>query len=402
MSISPVVQKKMENSSWIRKMFEEGIKLRKEIGAENVFDFSLGNPDLEPPDEVKKIIQEEACKDSTGLHAYMPNAGYDFCRNAMAEKLSIEQNVKVSGDSIIMSVGAAGALNALLKALVKPGDEVLVSAPYFAEYTQYVDNHGAKLVPVISNDDFSLNLNGFKEKLSKNTAAIIVNSPNNPTGRVYTQDEIEKLSEILYDFSKNNERLPYIIADEPYRDILYDGVTVPAIFPLYENTVIVTSFAKNLSIPGERIGFIGVNPSCKEKSLLVSACIFTTRTLGYVNAPAFFQRVISRAWSCKADYSLYESRKKQLSDNLDNAGIFYAKPQGAFYLFCKVPNKKHTNNIDNLSEDVQFCEHLKHFGILAVPGSGFGFENWIRLAYCVSPDTIKNSRKAFKNAVEDW
>lgn len=375
----------------IRKMFEEGIQLKQKFGAENVFDFSLGNPDLEPPAELLESLKNIANDNFHGSHGYMSNAGYPQTRLAMAKKTSLEQGVSVGSDQIIMSVGAAAALNCVLKALLNDGDEVLVPTPYFTEYGHYCRNHGGTLVTVKTKEDFSLDLDAIKASLNTKTAAIIINSPNNPTGKIYTDEDIKGLADILKEHGNNTGRFPYIICDEPYRAIVYDNKKVSAVFPEYEYSVVVTSFAKNLSIPGERIGYIAVNPANPESKEMVNACILATRILGFVNAPALFQRVVAESWDAYCDYSLYEKRCKELCEILDYAGYKYAKPEGAFYLFVKVPEKWN-------DDDMAFCEHLKKFNILTAPGSGFGGKGWFRIAYCVSEQTILNSKEAFYKA----
>ena len=375
----------------IRKMFEEGIQLKQKFGAENVFDFSLGNPDLEPPAELLESLKNIANDNFHGSHGYMSNAGYPQTRLAMAKKTSLEQGVSVGADQIIMSVGAAAALNCVLKALLNDGDEVLVPAPYFTEYGHYCRNHGGTLVTVKTKEDFSLDLDAIKASLNTKTAAIIINSPNNPTGKIYTDEDIKGLADILKEHGNKTGRFPYIICDEPYRAIVYDNKKVSAVFPEYEYSVVVTSFAKNLSVPGERIGYIAVNPANPETKEMVNACILATRILGFVNAPALFQRVVAESWDAYCDYSLYEKRCKELCEILDYAGYKYAKPEGAFYLFVKVPEKWN-------DEDMAFCDHLKKFNILTAPGSGFGGKGWFRIAYCVSEQTILNSKEAFYKA----
>lgn len=375
----------------IRKMFEEGIQLKQKFGAENVFDFSLGNPDLEPPAELLESLKNIANDNFHGSHGYMSNAGYPQTRLAMAKKTSLEQGVSVGSDQIIMSVGAAAALNCVLKALLNDGDEVLVPAPYFTEYGHYCKNHGGTLVTVKTKEDFSLDLDAIKASLNSKTAAIIINSPNNPTGKIYTDEDIKGLADILKEHGNNTGRFPYIICDEPYRAIVYDNKKVSAVFPEYPYAVVVTSFAKNLSIPGERIGYIAVNPANPESKEMVNACILATRILGFVNAPALFQRVVAESWDAYCDYSLYEKRCKELCEILDYAGYKYAKPEGAFYLFVKVPEKWN-------DDDMAFCDHLKKFNILTAPGSGFGGKGWFRIAYCVSEQTILNSKEAFYKA----
>ncbi len=396
MAISPVIKEKMTSKSAgvIRKMFEEGIKLKKEYGEDKVFDFSLGNPDLDPPKEVTDAIERLAKCHDKNFHGYMPNPGYPETRAAMAEKTTMEQGVKVSGDCIVMTVGAASALNCLLKCILSDGDNVIVPAPFFAEYRHYVSNYGGTLVEVKTKDDFGLDIEAIKASLNEKTAAVLINSPNNPSGKVYSLEDIKALSDLLNEHAQRCGRKPYLICDEPYRAITYDGLEVAPVFPYYDSAVVVTSFAKNLSLPGERIGYIAVNPACPDKDDVVAGCVFTLRTLGYVNAPAFFQRVVAESWNAKADYTLYKTRRDELMSVLDEAGIKYANPDGAFYMWCKVPD-----NFDG--DDMDFCDYLKKYLILGAPGSGFGGRGWFRLAYCVSEQSIVNSRSAFVKAMTD-
>ena len=396
MPISPVIKAKMtsKGAGVIRKMFEEGLKLKKQYGEDNVFDFSLGNPDLDPPKEVLDTIERVASCHEKNFHGYMPNAGYTFARDAMAEKTSLEQGVKVTGDCIVMTVGAAGALNSFFKAVISQGDNVIVPSPFFAEYRHYVDNYGGTLVEVPTTKDFSLDIDAIKTALNEKTAAVLINSPNNPSGRIYSEDEIKALASILEEHGLKCGRKPYLVCDEPYRAITYDNARVSPVFPYYDSAVIVTSFAKNLSLPGERIGYIAVNPSCPDKDEVVAASIFALRILGYVNAPAFFQRVVAESWNAECDYSLYKKRRDMLMSVLDEAGIKYCNPEGAFYMWCQVPKEFN-------GDDMDFCDYLKKYLILCAPGSGFGGKGWFRIAYCVSEDCIKNSRQAFVQAMAD-
>lgn len=399
MAIAPHIKAAMEGSSFIRKMFEEGIQLKQKFGEDNVFDFSIGNPDLEPPEGVIAAIKDEAASEVKGSHGYMPNPGYPETRAAIARKISLEQNKQISFENIVMSVGAAGALNCVFKAILSPGDEVIVPSPFFVEYRGYAANHGGKLIPVPTNDDFSLNIEEIKKALSPKTAAVLINSPNNPTGKVYSDDDIIMLSDLLTAHGEACGRKPYLIADEPYRAIIYNGLHVAPVFQYYDDAIVVSSFAKDFSLPGERLGYIAVNPASSSAGDVVAACGYTTRVLGYVNAPAFFQRVIARCWDAEADYSSYVNRRNQLTAVLNKAGIPYAEPEGAFYLFCKVPERTVTEG--SLS-DGEFCDHLKKYNILAVPGAGFGKEGWFRLAYCASEKTITGSEEAFCKARKDW
>ena len=376
----------------IRKMFEEGALLKKKYGEDNVYDFSIGNPDLDPPAEVVEAIKEIAADTSPMCHGYMPNPGYMQARQAMAEKTSLEQGTAVPADCVIMSVGAAGAMNCVFKALLNDGDEVIVPAPYFAEYGHYCANHGGTLRPVPTKNDFSLDTDAIKAALTEKTAAVIINSPNNPTGRIYSREEIQALSAVLTAHGEKTGRYPYIVCDEPYRAITYGGKKVAPVFPEYRQAVVVTSFAKNVRDPGERIGYIAVNPASDDVSEMVAACILATRILGFVNAPAFFQKVIARSWNARCDYSLYEKRCREIMEIMDYAGLQYAKPEGAFYLFVKVPEGWN-------GDDMAFTEHLKKFNILCAPGTGFGGKGWFRISYCVAEKTILNSKEAFYKSV---
>ncbi|WP_178843830.1 pyridoxal phosphate-dependent aminotransferase [uncultured Treponema sp.] len=393
--IAPKIKQTINSkgASVIRKMFEEGIQLKKQYGEDRVFDFSLGNPDLDPPKEVLDAIAEVAGDTSHGCHGYMPNAGYSETRQAMAEKVGGEQQTKLEEKNVVMTVGAASALNCVFKSILSEGDEVIVPAPFFAEYRHYVSNFGGKLVEVPAGDDFSLDVGGIEKVLSEKTAAVLINTPNNPTGKIYSEAEISDLTAALKKHGTACGRMPYLVCDEPYRAIVYDGAEVPPVFPKYENSVVVSSFAKDLSIPGERIGYIAVNPSCEDADEFISACTFCLRTLGCVNAPAFFQKVVAKSWNAKVDYSSYARRRDLLMNILDKAGLEYFRPQGAFYLFVKVPEAWN-------EDDSAFCDHLKKFFILSAPGAGFGKKGYFRLAYCVSEKTIINSEKAFIEAAK--
>lgn len=376
-------------------MFEEGVQLKKQHGDENVFDFSLGNPDLDPPAEVVQAIQEIASDTSHGVHGYMPNAGYNETRQAMADKVAQEQGVAVSGKNVVMTVGAASALNCVFKAILSPDDEVIVPAPFFAEYRHYVHNYAGKLIEVPTKADFSLDIAAIKAALTPKTAAVLINTPNNPTGKVYSEADIIALTDVLKAHAAASGRTPYLICDEPYRAIVYDNVQVAPVFTHYADSVIVSSFAKNLSLPGERIGYIAIHPESKGADEFIAACTFALRVLGCVNAPAFFQKVVAKSWNAPCDYSRYKKRRDMLMDVLDSAGIEYAKPEGAFYLFCKVPSAWKD------CDDMTFCDHLKKYLILSAPGTGFGGKGYFRLAYCVSEQTITGSRKAFQAAMQE-
>lgn len=382
-------------ASAIRRMFEEGIALKKIHGEANVFDFSLGNPDLDPPPKVLEAVREVAAEERRGVHGYMPNAGYPECREAMARKVSREQGVEVPAGNVVMTVGAASALNCVLKAVLNPGDEVVVPSPFFAEYRNYVRNHGGVLVEAPTGEGFSLDVGAVESRLSGRTAAVLVNSPNNPTGRVYSRADMDALALALRRHGERTGRPPLLVCDEPYRAITYGAEVAPA-FQCYGDAVVVSSFAKDLSIPGERVGYAAVSPRCSYAAELSAAVTFSLRVLGCVNAPAFFQRVVARSWDAEADYSPYRRRRDLLMGVLDRAGIGYARPEGAFYLFCRVPGGFRAP--EGMTADEAFCERLKSHLIIAAPGAGFGGPGWFRLAYCVPEATIVGSEAAFRAA----
>ena len=390
MSIAAGIRESMERSSFIRKMFEEGLKLKKQFGAENVFDFSLGNPDLNPPDEFFDTVRELMGKPGRGAHGYMPNAGFPDVCEAIAKKASREYGVSFNGSLIVMSCGAAGGLNAVLKAILNPGDQVIVLRPYFVEYGFYIANHGGVTVTADTDEGFSISIPNIEKALTDKTRALIINSPNNPTGRVYPEKEIQALAALLKKHMAATGRPLYLLSDEPYRDIIYDGVKVPSLFVHYPQTVAVTSYSKTLSIPGERIGYIAVHPQCEGRDALMAGIIFCTRILGYVNAPALMQRAAARLGEVKVDVNAYKKRRDLFCDGLKAAGYDFTKPEGAFYIFCKSPMK----------DDVAFAAHLQKYNVLVVPGVGFGAPGYFRIAYCVSEDVIERSIPRFKEAME--
>ncbi|MFC1670382.1 pyridoxal phosphate-dependent aminotransferase [Spirochaetota bacterium] len=387
MAVSERVKNSITQSSWIRKMFEEGARLKAQFGEDNVFDFSLGNPDLDPPPQFFDKLNELVKTSTMGKHGYMPNAGFPHVRESIAQKVKSDHGIEIDSNSIIMTCGAAGGLNTLLKTILNPGDEVIVPKPYFTEYRSYIENHSGELVLVNTNDDFSLNLNSIEKAINKKTKAIIINTPNNPTGKVYKSDEIQKLAELLN--SKNNGEI-YLISDEPYREIIYDDTPLPSILKLYPQSILVYSYSKTLSIPGERIGYIAVNPYCKEFDLLMSGLILCNRILGFVNAPALMQRVVASLNDVTVNIDPYRRRRDIFIEGLTGAGYEFVKPDGAFYIFCKSP----------IEDDIKFAQHLKKYNVLVVPGSGFGGPGYFRIAFCVSENIIKRSIPKFNEALE--
>ncbi|MBP7734776.1 MAG: pyridoxal phosphate-dependent aminotransferase [Spirochaetes bacterium] len=389
MAIADHIRESMQKSSWIRKMFEEGIKLKAQFGEDNVFDFSLGNPDLDPPAKFFDVFKDFAQKPVKGAHGYMPNAGYPSVRKAIAAMVSSEQGIEIPADNIIMTCGAAGGLNTVLKTILNPGDDVVVSKPYFVEYNFYITNHNGVTRLAESNPDFSLNIENIRKAITAKTKAVLINSPNNPTGRVYPEQQIKDLSVMLEDFRKKGQTI-YLLSDEPYREIIYDNVNVPSILSSYSQSIVVNSYSKSLSIPGERIGFIAANPTCDAIEELMAGMILCNRILGYVNAPALMQRIVAQLTDVTVDITPYRKRRDLLADGLKSAGYSFPMPEGAFYIYCKSP----------LADDVAFIQHLQKFNVLAVPGSGFGGPGYFRMAYCVPEDVIKRSIPKFKEAMD--
>ena len=381
----------MENSSWIRKMFEEGIRLKKEFGEENVFDLSLGNPVIEPPEEVRKALIESARDESHGLHRYMPNAGLADVRMVIAESLSPECKVELSANDVVMVCGAAGGLNITLKTLLDPDDEVIIFAPYFVEYLFYADNHGGKAVAVPTLDDFRLNFDALQNALNEKTKAVIINSPNNPTGVLYSRQELQELARVLKAHSDKIGKAVYLISDDPYKKITFDGVEAPNIMEFYQDSIYITSHSKDIALPGERIGFLAVHPQCESAGLLMAGLIFCNRVLGFVNAPALIQRVVKQVQGVTVDVEQYRRKRDYLYNELTRIGYQVVKPQGAFYFFPQSP----------LEDEVEFVKKLADKKVLVVPGRGFGLPGYFRISYCLPDSVIEGSIAGFEKAYHD-
>ena len=392
MSASEKIQSAIEKSSWIRKMFEQGNQMKKQYGAENVFDFSLGNPNLEPPPRFKEILLELVKDASPGRHGYMPNAGFEETRKAVADYLNTFNRPRFSSDEIVMSVGAGGGLNVVLKTILNPGDEVIIPCPYFVEYNFYLDTHQGVPRIVSTKPDFSLDIDAISDAVTQKTKAVLINSPNNPTGRVYPEAALNKLGNLLEHHSGKLEHPIYLISDEPYRKIVYDGIKVSSIFDAYKESFLVTSFSKDLSLPGERIGYVAANPEITDKEMLIAGLILSNRILGYVNAPALMQRAVSHLLEESVDISLYQKKRDVLCDGLASFGYDFIKPEGAFYLFPKTP----------IADDVAFVAALQAERILPVPGSGFGGSGHFRIAYCVSDEVIENAMPGFEKVMKRY
>ena len=392
--ISEKMKPYVKNNSAIRMMFEEGNRLRAKYGADKVFDFSLGNPSVPAPDCVREAIIELVNEtDPTVLHGYMSNAGFEDVRQTIAESLNKRFDTKFSAKNLIMTVGAASGLNVILKTILNPGEEVIVFAPYFLEYGAYVRNYDGVLVEISPDTaTFQPNLAEFEKKITPKTKAVIVNTPHNPTGVVYSEETIRKLSAILEAKQKEFGTVIYMISDEPYRELAYDGVEVPYLTKYYDNTVVGYSYSKSLSLPGERIGYLVIPDEADGSEELISAATIANRTLGCVNAPSLIQKVVAKCVDAKTDLAAYDKNRQALYKGLKECGFECIKPQGAFYLFVKSP----------VADEKAFCEAGKKYNILMVPGSSFACPGYVRLAYCVSYETIVNSLPEFKKLAAEY
>jgi aspartate aminotransferase len=384
MGISKSITKAMKDSSWIRAMFEEGEKMKKIHGAENILDFTLGNPITEPPEELKKELVKIIESETKGMHRYMTNSGYEFVRQEIAGYCRENTKLPFSKDNIVMTVGAAGGLNVVFKALLDPGNEVIVPNPYFVEFMFYIGNHGGIMKPVDTKDDFHLDIGKIEKAINKKTKAVLVNSPNNPTGVVYTEEELKELAAVLCKKREKGQRI-FLIADEAYKKLIYNGTVLPDVFNIYEDTIIVACHSKDLGLAGERIGYIAASPNIKNIGPLMDAMIFSNRILGFINAPALMQRVVGKFQDTNIDMMEYQRRRDVIYDILIESGFEVIKPLGAFYIFPKSP----------IPDDIQFVRELQKHHILGVPGIGFGRSGYFRLAYCVDMDVIERSRKYF-------
>lgn len=391
MAISQQIKTQMEKASWIRRMFTQGMELKKVHGADQVFDFTLGNPVFEPPAEFKQRLVEVAQDPTPGQHRYMPNVGFGAVRESIARFVSAHQGVELTADHVIMTTGAASALNVVLKAVLDPGDEVIVLAPYFVEYLFYVSNHQGDCRIVETDERFELDLEAIRAALGPRTKALILNSPNNPTGVLYPAETLVRLAAMLEEHRRRTGCTVYVISDEPYRRLVYDDATVPPVLSIFSDGIFCTSHAKDLSIPGERIGYIALGPRCDALTELTNACAFTIRVLGFVNAPAVMQRTVASLQEASVDVERYRKLRDLFYDGITAAGYECVRPQGAFYLFPRTP----------IADDVAFVQALMKHRVLTVPGSGFGRSGHIRLAYCVSSDTIERALPAFRQTLQE-
>ncbi len=390
--ISDKMKDLVKNNSVIREMFEEGKRLAVKYGKENVYDFSLGNPSVHAPKKVNESIKEIIDKeDSLMVHGYMSNAGFEDVREKIAKSINNRFGTKFAAENIIMTVGAASGINIILKSIINPDDEVITFAPYFMEYKNYVKNYDGKLIEISPNTkDFQPKLDEFESKITEKTKAIIINTPNNPTGVIYSEETIKEISRILEKKQKEFNHEIFIISDEPYRELVYEDVEVPYITKYYNNTFVVYSYSKTLSLPGERIGYVVVPTEMEDSENIIAAITIANRIIGCVNAPSLIQRVLIECADEKVDMNTYNENRNLLYNELSKYGYECIKPQGAFYLFLKSP----------IEDDMEFCNKAKEYNILFVPGSSFACKGYVRIAYCVSTDMIKRALPAFKKLAE--
>lgn len=384
----------IKNGATIRAMFEEGKELSRKYGKENVYDFSLGNSNVETPEEIKNIIGEIISdENSLSLHGYMSNSGYEDVRKTIANDINRKYHLSLDESSIVMTCGAAGGLNIILKSILEDDDEVILFAPFFGEYSNYIKNFNGKEV-VVDTDErtFFPNIESLKRSITKRTKAVIINSPNNPTGVIYSGKVIQDICSVLKEKELEYHKEIYLIADEPYRELVYDDIDVPYILNYYDNSFVCYSYSKSLSLPGERIGYVVINDKMMNFKEVTVALSIANRILGFVNAPSLFQKVVKRSLNLEVDINIYKKNRDLIYSHLTSLGIECEKPKGAFYLFPKCP----------IENDKKFCEEAKRFNILLVPGSVFKKEGYFRLAYCVSYETIVNSLPAFSKLIEQY
>lgn len=389
MAIARSLQEEMKKSSWIRKMFEAGQALIERHGAKEVFDFSLGSPNLEPPDEFLSALRDLVNNPVPGMHKYMPNAGYPSTRSAVAEQIGAQERAPVEAGDVVMTVGAAGALNVALTSILDPGDEVIILAPYFVEYLFYVRNHGGQVRVAQTTEDFDIDLEAIERAASERTKALIINTPHNPTGRIYSQEKLDALGDLLQRIGERHHSLVHLLVDTPYAKITYDETRNPLLFKSHPATMIAHSHSKDLGIAGQRIGYLVTNPAHPDREALRTACTVTNRTLGFVNAPALLQMALERSLNASVDVGYYSAIRDILCKGLAEAGYEFVRPQGAFYVFPRTP----------IPDDVAFTRELLEENILVVPGSGFGRAGHIRIAFCVARDTVERAIPRFAKVI---
>ena len=392
MPVSNKIKNFMEQGSWIRKMFEEGISLKRQFGEENVFDLSLGNPVIDPPEEFFSRLKSIADNPISGMHRYMPNAGLLETREAVAGQLTDETMIAFTANEIIMTCGAGGALNVVMKTLMDPGDEFVIFAPFFVEYHFYADNHGGSCKVVPPDRNFLPDLDAFRDAVTPKTRGVLINSPNNPTGVLYSSDVLSNLCEIIREKEEEYGTQIYLVSDEPYRRLIFDNLKYPHIFDHHVRSIVATSHSKDLALPGERIGYIAIHPDCPDKQEIIDGMVFCNRTLGFVNAPALAQHLVTSLQSVTVDVGLYERKRNFLYSKLTDMGYSVVRPQGAFYMFPKAP----------IDDDVEFVDKLKEERVLAVPGTGFGLPGYFRLSYCLKDETIEGALPGLSKAISQY
>ena len=393
MSVSDRVKKGMELGSWIRRMFEEGIAMKKQFGIDNVYDLSLGNPIMEPPPEFKREIKRLADNPSPGMHGYMENAGYPETRAAIAGQLQKETGIGLTEKDVIMAVGAAGAINVALKTILDPGDEVIIFIPWFVDYFNYIQNHDGVVKPVATDEGFLPRLDELEKSINPRTRAILINSPNNPTGVVYGEDLMRNMGEMLRKKEAEYGTQIFIVSDEPYKKIIYDGIKYPSPLNCHRHSIIATSHSKDLSIPGERIGYVALHPEAEHHDELITGLVFCTRVLGFINAPAFMQNVVRHLQDVTIPVAEYQRHRDFIYDNLVKMGYQVNKPQGAFYIFPKCP----------VEDDVAFVHELQQeHHVLAVPGIAFGQTGYFRLVYCVDDRILEWSMPGLETMAKKY
>ena len=392
MTIAAKIQRAMESQSWIRQMFELGIELKRQHGDENVFDLSLGNPILEPPDEVAEALRRLAADPPAGMHRYMPNAGYAETRAAIAANLAAQTGLPFTAAHTVMTVGAGGALNVIFKSILNPGEEVIIFAPFFPEYPIYADNHGGTTTVAPTDEAFCPDLDALAPMLSARTRAVLVNSPNNPSGALYPAELLAQLGALLRQAEERFGTAIYLISDEPYAQLTYDGAVTPPIFDAHPRSVLATSFSKNLALPGERIGYVAVNPGCPGAGPLVDALTYCNRVLGFVNAPALMQWLVRDALNASVDMSWYQRKRDFLYNELTGMGYSMVKPQGAFYAFPASPNP----------DDVAFVRELLQWNVLVTPGTGFGSPGFFRVSFCLDDRVLEGAMHGFRQAIAPY
>ena len=387
MGISKAIAAQLQNASWIRRMFEEGARLKRERGAENVYDFTLGNPDVEPPEAVLRALERVVREKRPGMHGYMPNPGFHDVREAVAGMLRRDTGLEFVPEDVFMTTGSAGACNVILKSILDPGDEVIVLMPCFSEYPFYVSNHAGCMVPVETGEDFLPDVERIEAAITERTRALILNTPNNPTGRVYPESVLRRIQAMM----ERQDHTVLVLSDEPYKHLVFDGARQPEVASIIRHTAICNSWSKSQGIPGERIGYLALSPLLPEREALRGACAFANRILGFINAPALWQQVEKEALEARIDAGVYQEKRDLLCGALERMGYEVRRPEGSFYIFMKTP----------LADDIAFVRMLAGHGVLGVPGTGFGRTGYMRLSLTVPRETIERSLGGFEKALRE-